>query len=166
MQRGWGLQPPDLLKTAECLLVSKSGAPSQANLRRAMSTTYYALFHHLAKAGADLFVGATRGERRSRGAWRQAYRALEHRAAKAACSDEKMIPIFPPELIDYAFVFRSMQENRHNADYDPYYKLTRSQVRIEINNVQRVIAGFDACSNKDRRAFVALVLFKKRPVTA
>lgn len=162
MRGSWRLQPLDLLATANCLLASKSGAPPQANIRRAMSTTYYALFHHLARSGADLFVGATKAIR-SRGAWRQAYRALEHRAAKAACSDGPVIELFPESISNYAFAFRTMQEKRHNADYDPYFRLTKSEVQADIETVRDVIAGFDASPSKDRRAFVALVLFKKRP---
>lgn len=162
MRRGWELQPLDLLKTAECLLAGTTGAPSQANLRRAISTAYYALFHHLAKSGADLFVGATKVVR-SRGAWRQTYRALEHRAAKNACNDGPTLVLFPQPIADYAYAFRTMQEKRHNADYDPYVRLTKSEVKADIAIVRGVISGFDSCSNKDRRAFVAFVLFKKRP---
>lgn len=161
MLRGSELQPLDLLRTAESLIVGGSGASSQANLRRATSTVYYTQFHHLAKAGADLFVGATKAVR-SRGAWRQTYRALEHRSAKAACADKKLLELFPQAIADYAFAFLTMQEKRHAADYDPYTRLTKSEVRSDIELVRQVIAEFDASAVKDRRAFIALVLFKKR----
>lgn len=128
-----------------------------------MSTAYYALFHHLAKAGADLFVGATKAIR-SQPAWRQTYRALEHRSAKNACSDGPTLQLFPQEIADYAYAFRTMQEKRHNADYDPYIRLTKSEVRADIEIIRGVMDGFDNCTNKDRRAFVAFVLFKKRPM--
>ena len=49
-------------------------------MRRAVSTTYYALFHCMAAAGADLLVGGP-GANRSRPAWRQAYRALQRHDA-------------------------------------------------------------------------------------
>jgi hypothetical protein len=100
---------------------------------------------------------------RSRGAWRQTYRALEHRAAKNACGDGPIMLLFPKGIADYAYAFRTMQEKRHNADYDPYIRLTKSEVKSDISLVRSVIAGFDGCSVKDRRAFVAFVLFKKRP---
>ena len=48
-----------LVGTARRLATSGAkGKPRQSDLRRAISTAYYALFHALAKDGADLFVGA------------------------------------------------------------------------------------------------------------
>lgn len=51
------MKPLDFLETARDLATSSARRPRQTNLRRAVSTTYYALFHCLAKCCADMVVG-------------------------------------------------------------------------------------------------------------
>lgn len=51
------MKPLDFLETARDLTTSSTRRPRQTNLRRAVSTTYYALFHCLAKCCADMVVG-------------------------------------------------------------------------------------------------------------
>ena len=63
----------DLIETPRGLTELSPRRPSQANLRRTLSTAYYAVFHSLAGAIAD-----GRNE-----AWHQVYRALEHGSARA-----------------------------------------------------------------------------------
>lgn len=125
----WGteaLRPLDLslIETAKDLVRSKKGKPTQANLRRAVSTTYYALFHCLARTAADLLVGATRASR-SDAAWTQAYRALDHGFAKGKCSNGSVMGTFPTAIREFGEEFVAMQLKRHAADYAPddtYYK--------------------------------------------
>jgi len=139
-----------------------SGKPSQANLKRAVSSAYYALFHCLARTSADLLVGGA-GAEKSKNAWRQVYRALEHGSAKAACSDRLVIASFPAQIADFGNTFVSLQIKRHEADYDPFARLTKSVVVEDIASARRVIGAFSVASAKDRRAFRTFVLFKKRP---
>jgi hypothetical protein len=132
------------------------------NLRRASSSAYYALFHCLARAGADLMVGGD-GAARSKPAWKQVYRALEHNAAKNACRDGDIVPKFPKAIEDFANVFVTLQTKRHAADYDPMAKFSKSEVVQDIATVTQAIADFHSAPMKDKRAFCAFVLFKKRP---
>ena len=68
----------DLIAAARELAGTTGGPPpTQASLRRAVSTTDYALFHCMAENCADMLVG-TLGTNRSQPAWQQAYRALQH----------------------------------------------------------------------------------------
>lgn len=61
------MNPFDLLEAARILaLADEQGAPRQANLRRALSTAYYALFHCLARCAADTVVGALKARRSER----------------------------------------------------------------------------------------------------
>ncbi|MYC32883.1 MAG: hypothetical protein F4X64_06865 [Chloroflexi bacterium] len=64
----------DLLDVARRLA---EGNPSQTDLRRAISSVYYALFHAIAQSNADTLVGDAPLVR-DPDAWRQAYRALDH----------------------------------------------------------------------------------------
>ena len=47
------MTPHDLMQAARAL----AERPTQAWLRRAVSTAYYAMFHTLAASAADLFLG-------------------------------------------------------------------------------------------------------------
>jgi uncharacterized protein (UPF0332 family) len=162
MPRGWELKPLDLVSSGELLIAASRGKPSQVNLRRATSAAYYAMFHCLARSSADLFVGGV-GAERSKHAWKQVYRAIDHGPAKTACADGAVITKFPRPIEDFANTFVTMQTKRHSADYDPTSKFTKSAVVQDIAMVRQVIEAFTAEPKKDRLAFCAFVLFRKRP---
>jgi hypothetical protein len=69
---------------------------------------------------------------------------------------------FPKEIEDFANAFLAMQDKRHSADYDPHAKFTKSEVLTDIALVEKAITDFEATDAKDRRAFCAHVLFKRR----
>lgn len=153
------MKPLDLLDIAEAL-IKGSARPKDANLRRSHSSVYYAMFHILAKDSADLFLGgngASRGER----AWQQTYRALNHGSAKTACGKVRNNG-FPVAIENFADHFCTMQEKRHNADYDPLARFVKSDVSSDIGMVRQAIRDYLACDIKDRRAFCAWVLFSSR----
>jgi uncharacterized protein (UPF0332 family) len=153
--------PHDLLVTARYLTDSSKGKPRQAHLRRAVSTTYYAMFHALARCCADLLIG-TGSSSRSDEAWNQVYRALDHGFAKSACTNKSMLSKFPKEIQDFANLFVQMQLKRHDADYNPYGTVFKSAVLTDISTVEAALEGFGKAALKDRRAFAALVLIKQR----
>ncbi len=101
------MQWDDLLATADDLIVGRgrNRKPRQANLRRAVSTAYYAMFHCLAQCCADTLVGSA-GSNRSKHAWRQVYRAVEHKGTSKKCKRGE-IHEFPKEVEDFANVFVS-----------------------------------------------------------
>jgi hypothetical protein len=102
----------DLLTTAEALAATSKGKPKQAHLRRAVSTTYYALFHCLAKCCADMLVGASKAGV-SPEAWKQVYRSLEHGYCKGPCSNRTVVSKLPQAIQDFANHFVQMQAKRH-----------------------------------------------------
>ena len=155
------MKPRDLLALSHQMVRLNRGKPSQVVLRRALSTAYYAMFHMLAKCGADLLVGGS-GAGRSNEAWRQVYRALEHGFAKNAFKNASMLSKFPKEIEDFGNMFVTMQEKRHKADYDPAERFYKSSVIQDINAAEQVIKGFDGADIKHRRAFAAYALFKAR----
>ena len=137
------------------------GRPRQANLRRAVSTAYYAMFHCLAAICADLLVGGE-GSERSEPAWRQVYRALEHGAARQRCNRSAMIRKFPAEIQDFAEKFVLMQRRRHQADYDPEARYDKDAVLQDIIVAAETIAKLRQVPVKDRRAFAVYLLFSLR----
>ena len=120
------------------------------------------MFHCLAKACADMLVGGA-GAAKSAEAWRQTYRALDHGAAKAACKHTAIVSLFPKPLEDFANRFVTLQEKRHTADYDPKAKFLKTEVQTEVGLTRQAITDFVSAPVKDRRAFAAHVLFKRRP---
>jgi len=153
------LLPRDLIHTARDLV--RNSSPSDSNLRRATSTTYYALFHTLASTAANMMIGGPKAKKKSDGAWHQVYRAIDHNAAKGAC-ENSILQKFPKEIQDFASVFVAMQKKRHMADYDPHVRITRSEVIADLVIVENAIKLFGKAKERDRRAFAALIMFKMR----
>jgi hypothetical protein len=155
------MQPLDLIRAAERQIAPRRGAQSQASLRRAVSTVYYALFHCLARSGADLFIGSSAAAR-AQHAWRQVYRGLDHATARAACR-EPLADLFCQPVQDFALEFVFQQQQRHAADYDPLFRTTQSKAMGDVARARAVIEGFQRCPVAQRRAFAALVPFRRRP---
>lgn len=160
------LKPADFIATARDLGDSNlRGRPRETDLRRAVSTTYYALFHCVAETGADLLVGGA-GADRSRPAWRQVYRALDHGVARQRCEKRNFITRFPDEIQHFASIFCRMQTNRHAADYDPDASFVKSEVLDMISDAEIAINGFQNSPSKDRCAFAVYVLLNLRSEAA
>ena len=162
------MSPEDLLMIAESLasgrIGSQRGRSRQAELRRAISAAYYALFHTLASNCADMLVGA-RSATRTRQAWRQMYRALDHGQVKRQCTErrpKRVLVKFPQEVQDFAEQLVRMQRLRHLADYDPFEQFSRSAVSQFIEETKAVITEFNQVERGDCRAFAVFVLFDLR----
>lgn len=162
------MQPLDFITTARRLAMgSRRGRPLETDLRRAISTAYYALFHCLANCCADTIVGGP-GSNRSRQAWNQAYRALEHGPVRRRCINRNMVARFPLDIQKFAESFVYMQRMRHAADYDPDANdtpdlaLSRSFILNLIDNAEDAIRSFNQVAIADRRAFAVYVLLAVR----
>lgn len=155
------MTPSNLITAARDLLKVRRGRPRQSNLCRAVSSAYYAMFHCLAGCCADALVGGS-GSDRSRPAWRQAYRALEHGTARQRFRQVAVLRRFPIEVQEFANQFVDMQEKRHKADYDPHATFPKLIVEQDIEATDRAIRSFQQVPIKDRRAFAVYVLLTIR----
>ena len=153
----WSVISRDLIETARSLTEISPRRPSQANLRRAVSTAYYAMFHCLAGCAANLIIGRAR-----KPAWHQTYRALEHGKARNACEDKRPMAAFPQEVRHFAKTFVILQKARQQADYALDGRYSKLDVLAAIDRAERSIARFEQADAQHRRAFVAHVLFKRR----
>lgn len=129
-------------------------------MRRAQSTIYYALFHCLARNAADMLVG-TDDATRSRKAWLQVYRALNHNTVFSRC-DQALIGRFPETVQEFGDHFKAQQLKRHEADYAPTVQLEVEAVKNDLDIIRAVIADFVAQPEKDRRAFAAYLIIEQR----
>lgn len=150
----------ELLALAERLAKASPKKPRQVDLRRSISTSYYAVFHAIARNAADYMVGTSRANRPNR-AWVQTYRALDHRLAKNACNAVRNLG-FPAGIVECADAFAELQEARHSADYDPEYRPTRADALEAVAKSRDAIAKLRGATINDRRAFAVQVLMKKR----
>lgn len=140
---------------------SSSKRPRQSDLKRAISTAYYAMFHALCENCADCLIGG-KSANRSSPAWRQAYRSVEHKYSKSQCSNKQTMSKFPKDIEDFAHLYHELQVDRHSADYDPISSYSRSDTIGKIDAAELAIKALKSSSIKDRRAFAAWTAMKNR----
>ena len=154
------MHPADLIAIARELV--NRDHPRQVHLKRAMSTAYYAMFHALCRNCADSLVGPEGTPDRSRRAWNQAYRAVEHGETKSRCRDKGVMDAFPQSIRYFARHFVRVQELRHEADYDPAISFTPQEVIRVIDETEAMIDKLMNSELRDRKAFAVWITMKKR----
>lgn len=152
--------PTDLLTQARSLATSDSNKPKQANLRRAVSSAYYALFHFLSEESARLFVGAGSQDKMRRDLAR---RAVAHTRLKDVCQEflkttpkDLLKPYWPangtPGNIDMVAVcdnLISLQVLRHTADYDFTVKVSRSEALDACDKAKEAMDAWNKVKSSD-----------------
>ena len=159
------MNPRDLIKIAHFLatvgVVSNLGRPRQADLRRAVSAAYYALFHSLARCGADMLAGLS-SVRRNQASWQRIYRSLEHGLTVRRLNNRSGMRGFPREIQDFGQLFGNLQVQLHRADYDPAASFDRATVLQVVAEAEQHIIGLENAAPADRRDFAIYVLFRYR----
>lgn len=159
----------DLLSQATRLARLDPGKPKQANLRRAVSAAYYALFHFLVDQSCRMMIGT----QQSQGLYRQVLgRAFAHADMKLACTSfaggtlkqsvSKGLPmgfVVPPEIRRIASVFVYLQAKRHDADYDLTERFSRSGALLDIGNAELVIKQLGGMATSDEKKFFLACLW-------
>lgn len=166
------LNPEHLFEQAERLIAPPpAGPPRQVDLRRAISSAYYGVFHATLAAAADEFVGATK---RATPRYTLVYRSVDHRAIRELCSEVKkskpagkyarFVPSggFGGPLQAYAAALIELQEKRHSADYDPSLRVRTSDALVAIRTARTALRRFGRAHAAERKAFLSLLLFQPR----
>jgi hypothetical protein len=129
----------DLLKQAFLLLNKEPKTPTQASLRRSVSTAYYALFHLLIQ---DASANWSRMDTRDYLA-----RAFEHKTMKEASTrveNATYNPSVPPQVVaklrSVARAFRELQIQRHLADTATQLSGIGSRHPQELTNPKPLLA--------------------------
>lgn len=148
----------DLIETARLLVPGGVGSPRQSDLRRAVSTAYYAAFHRLAQCCADRLVGV---QAQGTEAWRRVYRSLNHATCKNQCrgADVRGLSNSIRALTD---LFVDLYEKRNRADYDPAERLAKSRVVLDLERITEAISRFDRATSSDQRTLSVFLLFRER----
>jgi hypothetical protein len=159
-----------LLDQAERLIASIGrGAPRQVDLRRAISSAYYALFHEVCIAAADQIIGRSK---QSEQLYALVYRSIDHRALRQLCED--LTKRTPPAkyarfgggirvlgIAFFSFAVVELHAKRHSADYDPMIRLSALDARMAIRTARRALIAFRTV-RRERRIFLMLLLFPPR----
>jgi hypothetical protein len=101
------------------------------------------------------------------------YRSVKHEWLRDLCDHLRGLlkPRSPPHapgagffgpLINFATSVATLQEKRHLADYDPSFTITLDEARILIAMGREAIKLFQDASEKQRVAFLTLLLFNLR----
>lgn len=161
--------PQDLLSQAYHLATVDKGRPKQANLRRAISSAYYAVFHRLVSEAVH-----TLAPKRPKALSERVARAFSHGEMKQACGLFLRVPLpsvlskmvgktISNEMQMLAEIFLELQEARHSADYDPSEVLTRATVLARLSEAERAFWAWNCMRNTDEATvFLAALAFGAR----
>lgn len=141
----------ELLAQARFLASLDPHNPIQANLRRVVSSAYYAVFHLFsAEVAAQVSPAGPSGLRE------RTQRALNHnsmyKAAEAFSqsgarpsrlpADISLSGLLSPELISIAKGFLRLQDERHSADYDVSQSFDRIKVLALVQTAEDIFDGW------------------------
>lgn len=136
-----------------------------------MSTAYYALFHKVLRAGAERFMGAGMGPS---GGFALIYRSFNHGRMKTVCESltAKKLSLtvqhqlgrasVSQEMRDFAGGFATLQELRHQADYDPAAHFPLSMVEHIVDLADVAMTAFDGAPADEQADVLALMLMNPR----
>ncbi len=165
----------DLLEQAEQLASLDPKRPHQANLRRAISSAYYAVFHALVQEACTTQIGTQHDQAGYRHVLGREY---AHSTMKQACvafrggtlkaSVRKGLPAsfrIHSEIQGVAKIFFELQEKRHLADYDLTERFRRSEVQTLIRNARQGISAFTQLPSSNEKKFFLACLWAWKELT-
>jgi hypothetical protein len=132
-----------------------------------VSHAYYALFHAITLAASEHLLPNGADAERLR-----LTRTFEHRSIKDVCNwinGHKDGPNHATALIrslwntpidDLAGAFLSLQERRHEADYDHSATFERASVLVTVQDAEQAVRVLREANDRDREAFLTLVALK------
>jgi hypothetical protein len=139
----------ELLNLAVELVSRNPGAPAGGDLRRGVSTAYYALFHLLVHEATSRLVAVASLRAR-------VGRSFDHRIMRQVCQDYADLlqdsaghlvfagQIVPQGIQDIASAFVALQQARHRADYDTSAIITPAQAQADVTWAQLAFTEWGA----------------------
>lgn len=163
----------DLISQAMYLATRDPKKPKQANLRRAISTTYYAVFHYLVDEACCMQMGTQHAQAAHR---HVLGRAFVHTVMKQDCTSFgggklkdaviKGLPrdgagnyVIPMAIQNIAATFAELQTNRHLADYDLTERFSRYDVLALIEQAREQVREFSESPSSDAKKFFLACLW-------
>ena len=145
--------------------------PGDAQLRWAVSTAYYVLFHKVLGTASDRLLGS---DRKATAAYALLYRGFDHRTMKTVCEALHAAKLseryrtqlrrseISQDMRDFADLFPRLQRARQSADYDPAVEFSASDASEWIDAAQAVMVAFDRAAPDEQTDVLALLLVGAR----
>jgi len=148
----------DLLRQADHLATYEGLNPSQASLRRAVSTAYYALFHLLVEAAAVRWSGSPEAQTgMQRGFQHGAMKSVSQQFVNQSWRDwhgiQQSVPVAIREI---ASAFIDLQDERHAADYDNHEQWRTLDVKEVLDLARSAFQRWHSISTVRWRATIFL----------
>jgi len=165
------LNPDHLFDQADVLIASGVGRPRQVDIRRAISASYYGLFHAVVTAAADLVIGQNN---RAQPRYGLVYRSIDHNRLRELCTDLQKQPLpdkykryaphggFGVDIKIFATAVVELREKRHIADYDPMVQMKQSDAILLTRTARAALIRFQNANPDERAVFLTLLLFEPR----
>jgi uncharacterized protein (UPF0332 family) len=157
----------DLLQQANHLATWEGPNPSQASLRRAVSTAYYALFHLLIEQASLRWQGSSEAKTgMERGFVHGFMRNASVQFRNATWQDwHGSQQAVPPALRNVARAFVNLQDDRHTADYNNHLQWSLSDVELTLNKARSAFQSWESVSTDPMAGnyLLAMLLSKPRP---
>ena len=163
--------PKSLVEQATALLsLDARGKPRQANLRRAVSSAYYAVFHRLCIDATAEVVGVARSKQE---VGRFLARKFDHGRMKTVCGDfaagsrprlPQVLQSAPgasptnATLQQICLSFVALQEARHSADYDLARQFKRAEAAGLVRQAELALADWAVVRTTDQARLFKLCL--------
>lgn len=166
--------PERLLELSESLLpgTSEIGRPDPAKLRRSISTAYYALFSLLVEAGAAALAGTGPQNKELRAILA---RTFEHSEMSNVCKGfsnrnpaDRWKNCLGNQPVSSALAcvaanFCSLQEERHEADYDILKRPKKSEARQSVDRATQAFQEWNAIkTTPEAKVFLMALVFDKK----
>jgi hypothetical protein len=150
----------DLLEIADMLAAREEDRPKQASLKRAVSTAYYALFHALSDLCGSELIG--KPSPRTWVNYRIIDRSLDHGSTRNILDPKKEAISRDPEINVIALAFSNLQHERHIADYDPEFTLSRANALELVAQSRGAIRTLRSLSRAKRKSLAAQLIARPR----
>ncbi len=139
----------DLLRQADHLATYEGVKPSQASLRRAVSTAYYALFHLLVEEAGKRWQGSAEARTGfERGFQHGPMLNTSMQFRKPDWRDwHGQRQAVPQALQQVASAFVDLQEDRHAADYDNHEQWSAIEVQEILNAARSAFRNWESIRN-------------------
>ena len=120
---------------------------------------------------ADQIVGA---DRRAQNQYALVYRSPDHAALRMLCQELSKSTIAPKyrqlvsskafnsHLRAFAAEVVVLQKLRHSSDYDPLFRISKSDAVLAISSARETLNNFELVPADEKATFLYLLLFKVR----
>ena len=158
--------PEELLEQAKLLLTLP---PNQANLRRAVSTAYYGLFHLLVRSTVLKWSDPIHQARIGRMFEHKRIKEISTAMIKSfgaetgSGASNSMEVIRRTELTKVAQAFIILQQARHDADYNLEHPLDPATAAAQVDRANSGFVSWEIASeSEDAREYLFSLLFKEK----